>query len=371
MFDQHSSQLADARRLTVDNSMKTDFRVTTGPLVSRHVISESNAEHRHAAPRPENESAMTILARLELWKEQGAISTEQQAHLASLSRGEPFSLSLELNLLLYAGVLAFVAGLGWTISTWSQQLGDVLVLTILSIILTASFWYCFSRAPAWSAAETAAPTPIFDYVLYLGSLVWCVELAYLENRFHVLSGQWDLYLLATALLFFFLAYRFDNRFVLSLALSSLAGWFGLTISHWPSHQDAAYRLYALVYCLVVGTVGAILERLKLKSHFFTTYLNVTANVLFWAILSGVFNSHGYGLWLVALLAACAASLVWGLKRRQFAFVAYAAVYGYVGVSWMLIRNASDSTFILAYFVFTAIAMIAMLVQIARRFGRPE
>jgi hypothetical protein len=82
---------------------------------------------------------MTILARLELWKEQGAISTEQQAHLASLSRGEPFSVSLELNLLLYAGVLAFVAGLGWTISTWSQQLGDVLLLTILSIVLTASF----------------------------------------------------------------------------------------------------------------------------------------------------------------------------------------------------------------------------------------
>jgi hypothetical protein len=268
-------------------------------------------------------------------------------------------------------VLAFVAGLGWTISTWSQQLGDVLVLTILSIILTASFWYCFSRAPAWSAAETAAPTPIFDYVLYLGSLVWCVELAYLENRFHVLSGQWDLYLLATALLFFFLAYRFDNRFVLSLALSSLAGWFGLTISHWPSHQDAAYRQYALLYCLSIGIVGAILQRLKLKAHFFTTYLNVAANVLFWAIVSGVFYSRDHGLWLVGLLIACAASLVWGLERRQFAFVAFAAVYGYVGVSWMLIRHASDDTFILAYFVLTAIAMIVMLVQIARRFGRPE
>src|SRR5579862_2000070 len=114
---------------------------------------------------------MIILARLEQWKQQGKISPEQQAHLASLSRGEPFSLSLELNLLLYAGVLAFVAGLGWTVSTWSQQLGDVLVLTILSTILIATFWYCFSRASAWSAAETAAPTPVFDYVLYLGSLV--------------------------------------------------------------------------------------------------------------------------------------------------------------------------------------------------------
>src|SRR4029077_6481290 len=131
---------------------------------------------------------MTILARLELWREQGAISTEQQAHLASLSRGEPFSLWLELNLLLYAGVLAFVAGLGWTVSTWSQQLGDVVVLAILSIILTASFWYCFSRAAAWTAPETASPAPIFDYVLYLGSLVWCVELAYLEKRFPLLSG---------------------------------------------------------------------------------------------------------------------------------------------------------------------------------------
>lgn len=314
---------------------------------------------------------MTILARLELWKEQGAISTEQQAHLASLSRGEPFSLSLELNLLLYAGVLAFVAGLGWTISTWSQQLGDVVVLTIISIILTASFWYCFSRAPVWSAVETAAPTPIFDYVLYLGCLVWCVELAYLEKRFHLLSGQWDLYLLATALLFFFLAYRFDNRFVLSLALSSLAGWFGLTISHWPRHQDAAYRQYALVYSLLVGTSGVILQRLKLKPHFLTTYLNVAANVLFWAILSGVFDSQDYGLWLVALLIACAASLVWGLRRRQFAFVAYAAIYGYVGVSSLLLRNALDETFILFYFVVTAIAMIVMLVQVARRFGRPE
>src|SRR5467141_35652 len=190
---------------------------------------------------------MTILARLEQWRQQSKISPEQHAYLSGLSRGEPFSLFLELNTLLYAGVLSFVAGLGWTISTWSQQLGDVLVLSIISIILAASFWYCFSRAPAWSAAETAAPTPIFDYVLYLGCLVWCVELAYLENRFHVLSGQWDLYLLATALLFFFLAYRFDNRFVLSLALSSLAGWFGLTISHWPaSHQDAAYRQDAIL-----------------------------------------------------------------------------------------------------------------------------
>jgi Predicted membrane protein (DUF2157) len=320
-------------------------------------------------PGPENKDFMTILARLQRWKEQGAISAEQHAHLAGLSRREPFSIFLELNLLLYAGVVAFVVGLGWTVSTWSRQLGDIVVLTVLCGILAACSWYCFSRTPAWSTAETPAPSPIFDYVLYLGSLVWCVELAYLENRFHVLSGQWDLYLLVTAGLFFFLAYRFDNRFVLSLALSSLAGWFGLTISRWPSHQDAEYRLYALLYCLLVGVGGALLQRSNLKPHFFGTYLNVVANVLFLALLSGVFERQGYGLWFFALLIACAASLVWGLTRRQFAFVAYAAVYGYVGVSWLLIRGVNDETFLLSYFVISAIAMLVVLVQIARRFGR--
>jgi hypothetical protein len=267
-------------------------------------------------------------------------------------------------------VLAFVAGLAWTVTTWSQELGELLVLTVLSAILAGCFWYCFSRAPVWSPAETPAPNAVFDYVLYLGSLVWCVELAYLENRFHVLPGQWDFYLFATAAFFFVLAYRFDNRFVLSLASSSLAGWFGLTISHWPSHQDAVYRECALLYCLLVGVGGVLLQRRGLKSHFFGTYLNIVANVLFWALLSGVFERQGCEIWFLALLLACGASLAWGLTRQQFVFVAYSAVYGYVGVSSILIRDVTDDTLILGYFVITAVAMLVVLVQIARRFGRP-
>lgn len=312
---------------------------------------------------------MTILARLEQWEERGTISPQQHTLLAGLSRREPFAVFLELNILLYAGILAFIAGLGWTVSTWSEQLGDIAVLAGLSAMLAACCWYCFSRATAWSPRETPSPSLIFDYVLYLGSLVWSVELAYIEYRFHMLSGQWDLYLLATAGLFFFLAYRFDNRFVLSLALSSLAGWFGLTISRWPSHQDEAYRPYAILYSLIVGGAGVGLQRLGLKPHFFSTYLNIAANVLFWALLSGVFQQEGYVVWFLCLLAVCGASLAWGIFRRQFSFVAYAAVYGYVGVSAVLVRDMDDTTAIFGYFVFTGVAMLVGLVWIARRFGR--
>jgi hypothetical protein len=314
---------------------------------------------------------MTILTRLEQWQERGVISSEQFTLLAGLSRGEPVSVILELNILLYAGILAFVGGLGWTVSTWSQQLGDILVLTALTAMLGVCFWYCFSRAPAWSFSEIPSPSLVFDYVLYLGSLIWSVELGYIETRFHLLAEQWDFYLLASAGLFFFLAYRFDNRFVLSLALSSLAGWFGLRISHWPQHQDEEYRQSAILYSLIVGAGGAVLHRRGVKPHFLGTYLNIAANVLFWALLSGVFNRQGYGGWFVALLVACGASLAWGLTRRQFSFVAYAAVYGYVGVSSILIRGMNDVTAIFSYFVLTGIAMMVMLVAIARRFGREQ
>jgi len=152
-------------------------------------------------------------------------------------------------------------------------------------------------------------------------------------------------------------------------LSSLAGWFGLTISHWPSHQDTSYRQYAILYSLVVGGAGAILRYRDFKAHFFGTYLNIAANVLFWALLSGVFEHEDYFVWFLLLLVACAASLAWGLSRREFSFVAYAAVYGYIGISAILLRNINGGTSILSYFVLTGIAMLVMLVVIARRFGR--
>jgi hypothetical protein len=98
-------------------------------------------------------------------------------------------------------------------------------------------------------------------------------------------------------------------------------------------------------------------------------LNIAANVFFWAVLSGVFQSQGYAVWLLALVAACGASLAWGLARRQFSFVAYAAVYGYVGVSSILIRDMHGDTAVLSYFLITGVAMLVMLVTIARRFGR--
>jgi len=312
---------------------------------------------------------MTVLGRLDRWRDQGALTPEQHALLDGLVRGNPCSVFLHLNFLLYAGVLAFVGGLGWTAEAYSQQLGDLVVVAGLTLLLAACLGYCFAKAPPYSGAETPSPNLVLDYVLYLGSLTWSAELTYLEKRFHLLSGQWDLYLLATALFFFALAYRFDNRFVLSLALSTLAGWFGVTIAQTTGYGEASYRQFAILYSLVVGVAGIALQSWGIKRHFLGTYLNIAANVLMMALLSGVFTREGYLLWLLLLVLACGASLWYGVTQRQFSFVAYAALYGYAGVSAILIRNLHDASALLTYFVVTGVTMVVVLVVLARRFGR--
>src|SRR6476661_612611 len=166
---------------------------------------------------------------------------EQHDVLSALVRKERYSVFVELHTLLYLGVASFVAGLGWTIQTHFRGLGDAAILLALTLALAWSLYYCFSRGRPYSNGRVEAPGFAFDYVLYLGCLVLGLELGYLEFRFQLLKESWDHYLLLSASVFFLLAYRFDNRLVLSLALSTLAGWFGLRLTHFPMVGAASMR----------------------------------------------------------------------------------------------------------------------------------
>src|SRR3954451_11317225 len=124
---------------------------------------------------------MTVLARLDNWKHTGAITPAQHETLSALARNDRFSLFLELNLLLYLGVLACAGGVGWTITTYSARFGDAAIVGGLTAVFAGTLYYCFSRADAYSHQQIEAPGLAFDYVLYLGCLIFAVELGYIET----------------------------------------------------------------------------------------------------------------------------------------------------------------------------------------------
>ena len=314
---------------------------------------------------------MSTIALLLKWRDGGAITAAQFDTIAAIVRKERFSIFVELNALLYIGVLAFIAGLGWTIQTYFANLGDAAILLGLTVLLSASLYYCFSRAAPYSYGQVQSPTMAFDYVLYLACLVLASELAYIETRFQLLAKNWDYYLLSSAVLYFVFAYRFDNRLVLSLALSTLAAWFGVKISLFGIISSDSLRVAAIGYGGLVAVTGAWLSRQGIKKHFLETWLHVAANVLFIAFVSGVFDQTAHWIYLPGLLVLVAISIQAGVRFRRFAFVLYGTIYGYIGISSRILREIDGDTASLAYIVVSSTIVIVLIVVLARRFGREE
>ena len=307
---------------------------------------------------------------LDRWLATGTITPAQHQALGALVRRERMSVFVELNALLYVGVLSFVAGLAWTARTYSAQWGDAAILVPATAVVGGCLYYCFSRGAPFSTHETPPQGLVFDYVLYLGCLVFGVELGYVEYRFNLLQGQWDYYLLASAILYFGLAYRFDNRFVLSLGIATLGGWFGVRLSH-STFVGSSLRLPALTYGIIVALAGTALHARDIKRHFVETYLHVAANVVLATMTSGVLDGAALSPWFAGLVLASAAAIAGGVRARRFAFVVYGVVYGYIGVSRELLRVLPGVTATLYYFVLSAGLVIVGLIVLSRRFGRED
>lgn len=313
---------------------------------------------------------MTTLDRLDRWKAGGEISADQHVLLRSLVRQDRFSLFVEISALLYIGVLSVVGGLVWTFRDDVVNLGDAVILSILGLLMAASFYYCFSRGAPYDNAEVESPSLIFDYVLYFGCLVLSATLGFIETRFAIFQ-TWTTHLFIASMVFGLLAYRFDNRFVLSLAISTLAGYLGLKIDAFDLADTDLLRFTALAFGTVLGGLGVWLHRQGLKPHFLETYIHIGANVIMMATASGVLEPGSGWLYLAALLSLAAAAIYLGVRFDRFAFVAYGTLYGYAGVSARLLESMGGPVIALWYFVITGTLVVVGLTIVARTFARDE
>ncbi|MCU0554229.1 MAG: DUF2157 domain-containing protein, partial [Syntrophales bacterium] len=152
-------------------------------------------------------------------RQAGSLGPEQFALLDELHRGRRYSVHWELRAAVYIGVLLVAAGVALTVREYFARLGDIAIIGSLAAACLAAFSYCFLKGEPWSNDEAQSPRILFDYVLLFGCTCFATAIGYVESQFDVLGRLWIHYLLISAVLFFFLAYRFDNRLVLSMALS--------------------------------------------------------------------------------------------------------------------------------------------------------
>ncbi|HXV21828.1 MAG TPA: DUF2157 domain-containing protein [Desulfuromonadales bacterium] len=303
----------------------------------------------------------------------GILNREQAALLRRIYGRELFSVHWELRLLLYAGILILTTGLGLLIAKHFASIGHVALLAAIALGCTGCFAYCLRRGGGFSPETAPAPDAAYDYVLLLGCLLLGTFQVYLELRYQLLAQHWSWWLLGSGLLYLFCAHYFDNRLVLSLALSTLGAWLGvktslLTEGGW----DAAMRGNAIFFGATVVAAGTTQVRLGWKRHFLPVHLHLGINILLAALVAGV-DSHTKGFfYLAGLLLVGAGSAYYAQRARRFAFLLYALLYGYLGVTIFVFEHVRwEAEGIVLYFLTTAAALVSALVAFHRRFRSAE
>lgn len=305
---------------------------------------------------------------------QDLIAAEDAEKITQYEATRPFSLHWELKTLLYLGVLLINAGLGYLIYENIDSIGHAVLIALIGAVCAACFGYAFRRGLPFSREEVESPTPYFDYILLLGCLTFLLLEGYLQYQYGIFGQRYGLATFIPMVLFFGLAYRFDHRGVLSLGITALASWLGVTVTPKDLLSQNDFNSQTIVQTgvllgLLLSIIPFLSERRDFKKHFSFTYLNFGVHILMVACLSGLMALEQLAVYFLLLCAAVVFFGWYAISRASFYFLTVAVLYGYIGFTWLIFSYASgfDFTFYLFYFVISCVGVIVFLTNYKRFF----
>ncbi len=282
-----------------------------------------------------------LLAELEQMQ---LITSETGTQLQIYERSKPVSLFFFLRGMLYLGITALTTGAGILIYQHIDTLGHTLLMVALGLLTAGGFAYAFRKGKPFSPGRVEHTEGAVDTAVLLGSLLFLALEAYAQYQFTLFGTRYGLAVFLPALLFLYIAYRFDHQGVLSLGLTALASWVGLTatpneilVSNDFSQPWVIYT--ALLFGIVVVGISYLLEKLGIKKHFSYTYLLVGGTLYLCACLGGLFTLDSWQLLFGLLLGL--GCYVFYQKARQdesLLFLLISVLFGYTGITYLLFHN---------------------------------
>jgi hypothetical protein len=267
------------------------------------------------------------------------ISDEQfEAIKAYGSRGL-FSLHYELRFLLYLGVLLFTSGIGTLIYKNIDSIGHSAVLGLLFLLIGIGFYFCFKKAKGFHKDEVLFDNPVYDYIVLLCTILSCIFIGYLQYQYSIFG--YGLSSLVCSLVGFVCAYYFDNKSALSIGITGLATFIGITITPKSLLESEIYSNPSLTYSgIALGGLLILCElysnKIALKKHFQLVFLAFALQLIGVCGIAGLLESHWYiFVFLLAVL------LYYFYKKSYeigstFLFV-FTVLYAYIGFNILLFK----------------------------------
>jgi hypothetical protein len=303
--------------------------------------------------------------------QQELITPEDAEKIALFESKKPFSLHWELKTLLYLGVILLNVGLGFLIYENIDSIGHVALIVAIGAVSAGCLWYAIRHRKPFSFGEIKSPTPYYDYVLLLGCLTFLIMEGYWQYQYELFGTRYGLATIIPTVLFFALAYWLDNRGVLSLGITGLATWLGITVTPKELLARQDFNGETMIHTgIFLGVLLAVIpflsERRGFKKHFSLTYLNFGVHILMIATLSGLMSQEQPTVYFLLLCLGVAFFLWYARTRNSLYFLTVPVLYGYFGLSYLFIvqtqRLNLSFTAYLFYFVLSCLGVIFFLLR---------
>ena len=263
----------------------------------------------------------------------GLISAEAAAQCIASERGAVFSLYEPLRLALYAAVLMIVAGVALLLRAHLDQIGPLALMAAVAAISALCY------ATAIRSRLRARPRSVAgDYLLLLGALLLSADLGYAETRFHWAGAHWSSELLLLTVWHAATAYAFESPLLLSTALASLVGWFGVQTELGQGFLMAASTGHpAAPALLCAGTLLSwrmLHRRLHANRSFDLLFAHFAANVGLPGAIACMLDPASRLPGMALLAAGAGLAIHAGRRDGQTWFVVYGIAYPAAGLCWL-------------------------------------
>ncbi|MFT3908624.1 MAG: DUF2157 domain-containing protein [Ferruginibacter sp.] len=307
-------------------------------------------------------------------QQEGLLSASSIEKINEQKAKQLFSVHWEIRTVLYLGILLLTGGLGILVYKNIDTLSHQVVLAFIGLISAASFYYCLKMKLPFSTIRVKAPNVFFDYVLLLGCLTFIVFVAYFQYQYNIFGNRYGLATFIPMLVLFFTAYYFDHLGILSLAITNLAAWIGISVTPLEilranDFNNTVIILSGILLGIFLITVAQASIQKNIKAHFEFTYTNFGVHILFISALAAMFHFESmYLLWFLLLVAVAVYFYVRSKKEKSFYLLLVSTLYSYIGVSYVFIRllyeMSSDGVIYLGfmYFVASGIGLVVFLMQ---------
>ncbi len=313
-------------------------------------------------------------------KDEGLISEEQLAWVEKKGGAHKVSLFTDLHALLYSGILMLASGIGILIYKNIDTIGHLTIVILAALVSAGCLGYCWRTAPPFSRYKTEPPNQWFDYMLLLGSLLMVTFFGYLQYQYHVFGYRWGLATFIPMVLLFLIAYYFDHKGILTMAITALGTWMGVAVEPMSMIQgghldNADYIINGAMLGMILVIKSLTIDRMELKPHFAPVFKNFGMHVLLLSMVMGVVIFNGsYAGWFLGLALIAGWFFYTAVGARSFYYLLFSVLYAYAGAAVFVFRalfsigDSEGAVFIgLIYLMGSTGAMIVLLRYYNRKF----